>query len=209
MNDAGEIEGLEDLDMAISRRSALERLAVLTGITLSSSISGFLASGCGGSFGDVDNWEPQTLSPEDVDLVAAIAERIIPETDTPGARGALVHRFIDLMLTDWYPAIERDHFTAELDRFRAEAIGQYQQEFIACTHEEQDHLLEVLEASELAMQESANPPELPGFFRMMKQLTLVGYYTSEAGATRELRYLAVPAKYDGCVSVDEIGRTWA
>ena len=51
-------------------------------------------------------------------------------------------------------------------------------------------------------------PETP-FYRMMKELTLLGYYTSEPGATRELRHAAVPGHYDGCVPFTTIGRTWA
>jgi gluconate 2-dehydrogenase gamma chain len=51
-------------------------------------------------------------------------------------------------------------------------------------------------------------PEVP-FFRTMKELTIVGYYTSEVGATVELRHEAVPGRYQGCVPFTEIGRAWA
>jgi len=47
------------------------------------------------------------------------------------------------------------------------------------------------------------------FFRTMKELTLVGFYTSEAGATRELRHAPVPGRFEGCVPLDQIGRAWA
>lgn len=50
--------------------------------------------------------------------------------------------------------------------------------------------------------------ELP-FFRTMKELTLAGYYTSEIGATQELRHAPVPGRYDGCLPFAEVGRTWA
>ncbi len=50
--------------------------------------------------------------------------------------------------------------------------------------------------------------ELP-FFRTMKELTLVGYYTSEPGATRELRHAPVPGRYEGCIPFAQVGRTWA
>src|SRR2546428_751816 len=49
----------------------------------------------------------------------------------------------------------------------------------------------------------------PPFFRTMKELTLVGYYTSEIGATRELRHAPVPGRFEGCVPLDRIGRAWA
>jgi hypothetical protein len=47
------------------------------------------------------------------------------------------------------------------------------------------------------------------FFRTMKELTLIGYYTSEPGATKELRHVPVPGRYEGCVPFTKIGRTWA
>jgi gluconate 2-dehydrogenase subunit 3-like protein len=47
------------------------------------------------------------------------------------------------------------------------------------------------------------------FFRAMKELTILGYYTSQPGATKELRYVQVPGRYDGCVPFAKIGREWA
>ena len=47
------------------------------------------------------------------------------------------------------------------------------------------------------------------YFRMMKELTLLGYFTSEIGATQALRYVAVPGKYEGCVPYKKGDRAWA
>ncbi len=52
-------------------------------------------------------------------------------------------------------------------------------------------------------------PEAVQFFRTMKELTLLGYYTSQAGATRELRYIPVPGHYDGCVPLGPSSRAAA
>jgi hypothetical protein len=49
----------------------------------------------------------------------------------------------------------------------------------------------------------------PHFIRLMKELTLLGYYTSEVGATEELKYIAVPGRWDACVPFSEVGRAWA
>lgn len=58
--------------------------------------------------------------------------------------------------------------------------------------------------------EGPRPPrwEMP-FFRTMKELTVVGFYTSEIGATRELRHEPVPGRYEGCIPFSDVGRTWA
>lgn len=47
------------------------------------------------------------------------------------------------------------------------------------------------------------------FWKLMKELTLVGYYTSEVGATEELTYVRVPGRWEGCIDFSEIGRAWA
>ena len=47
------------------------------------------------------------------------------------------------------------------------------------------------------------------FFRTLKELTILGYYTSQAGATKELRYVQVPGRYEGCVPFAKIGQEWA
>ena len=49
----------------------------------------------------------------------------------------------------------------------------------------------------------------PSFYRQLKELTVAGYYTSEAGATQELQFNAVMGRYDPDVPLAEIGRAWA
>lgn len=52
-------------------------------------------------------------------------------------------------------------------------------------------------------------PDAPPFFRQLKELTLAGYYTSEVGATEELRWNPAPGRYDADVPYSDIGRAWA
>jgi hypothetical protein len=67
----------------------------------------------------------------------------------------------------------------------------------------------VLEALDREAFAGRADPLKPSFFRTFKELTLVGYYTSEIGATRELHHAPVPGRYDGCVPLAQVGRTWA
>jgi hypothetical protein len=177
---------------AIDRREALRRAALLLGGALSApAIAGVLA-GCQARAAREGEWTPRALTPEQAELVAAIAEHIIPETDTPGARAVGVHRFIDAMLAESFSADERRPFLAGLRDLEARA-------FLRQSPERQRALLE-------EMDRAATPGS---FFRTMKELTLLGYYTSEIGATRELRHEPVPGRFDGCVPLADIGRTWA
>ena len=174
---------------AISRRQALQEVALLLGGAISApTVAGVLSTATRRAWAAAPAWAPRTLSPAQLELVATVAEHIIPQTDTPGARGAGVHRFVDTLLSDHYPAEERTRFLAGLADVDARAQAAHGKSFIACTPPQQVALLTALDeaAYPSVRVDSARPPET-WFFRRMKEVTLVGYYTSEIGASRELR----------------------
>jgi len=198
-----------DPQRTIDRREALRRAALLLGGALSASTVAGVLAGCEARRTPDGAWAPRALSSEQLDLVATIAEHILPETDTPGARAVGVHRFIDAMLADSFPDEERRHFLAGLSDVDARAQRSCGRAFLRCATLEQRAVLDQLDREAFAA--TASPPDrLPvPFFRTMKELTLVGYYTSEVGATRELRHAPVPGRFEGCVPLDQIGRAWA
>lgn len=186
---------------AIGRREALRRAAlVLGGAITAPTIAGVLA-GCEARDAPEGGWSPRVLTAAEVELVATIADHILPETDTPGARAVGVHRFIDALLES-YPAAERQRFVAGLAAVDARARAACGQAFLQCTAQEQRGLLEQLDRE-------AFVASAPPFFRVFKELTLVGYYTSEIGATRELRHAPVPGRFEGCIPLAQVGRSWA
>jgi hypothetical protein len=131
-------------------------------------------------------WKPAFLDRSEVETVAAIAERIIPETDTPGARRALVHQYIDFALSlDEAPARERfREGMSRLDRRCEEASGK---PFARLEPARQDEMLTRI---------SNDDP----FFNEVKRLTIDGYYRSEAGMKQELGFEgnAFLTEFDGC-----------
>jgi gluconate 2-dehydrogenase gamma chain len=187
---------------AIDRREALRRAALLLGGVISAPVVTGLLAGCDTRRVPNGAWRPRALLPDQAELVATIAEHILPETDTPGARAVGVHQFIDAMLADGYAAPDRQRFAAGLADVDARARAAQGKTFMNCGREAQRALLDELDREAFAQPHGA-------FFRAFKELTLVGYYTSEVGATRELRYEPVPGHYAGCVPLTEIGRTWA
>lgn len=217
------------------RREALQRMALLTGGALSFSTVSAVLGGCQTQTGD--GYEPSVLVDDLEELVATIAERIIPATDTPGAREAGAHHFIDEVVSDWMVRREREHFVEQLEAFQDRVREEYDRLFVELEEEEQVRLLE--EAEELAegeeeeivevelteaWREERNPDlvivpgtgqderievQLRPWWHTMKELTLVGYYTSEIGATEELQYEHVPGRWEPCAPLEEIGRTWA
>jgi hypothetical protein len=187
----------------MTRREMLGRVALLMGGTVSASaVTGILAA----VEPKEGTYAPQTLTPIQDKLVATIAELIIPTTDTPGARAAGVNRFIDGVLTSIYTAPERKRFLAGLGNLegRAKARGC---SFLASSVATQVEILSELEAESTAARASVTAHE--SFFHMLKELTLIGYYRSEIGATQEQRDLLIPGYYKGDVPYKEVGRAWS
>ena len=174
----------------------------------------------------------RTLSPHQNATVTTLAELIIPETDTPGAKGARVNEFIDLLLTDWFePAETRQFLTglAEIDQRSQKMFGT---DFVGGKPEQQTQLLKELDANAIeftkkqkaeqrnvqrSSQMTALPdvqkPEQPeaahppvNFFYQFKKLTLTGYYTSEIGFEKELGKSIIPPGHSGCAPLSEVTR---
>lgn len=193
---------------AINRREALRRAALLLGGTLSASAIAGVLAGCEASDHSAAKGASGVLTAAQSELVAAIADRIIPATDTPGARAAGVPRFIATMLGEYYTTGERNDFIAGLADIDVRAQQACGRAFVRCSPESQHALLEQIDRETFASEPMSTRSPIP-FFRTMKELTVLGYYTSQVGATRELRYVQVPGRYDGCVPLRTIGRAWA
>jgi hypothetical protein len=191
----------------ISRREALRRVgALLGGVVSAPTVAGVL-SGCERMTG-VD-WSPQTLTAEQNQMVDTISEIIIPATDTPGASAANVNRFIDALVSKSYGSEDRDRFLSGLDDVNARCEDEYGAPFVECSSEQQLGLVGELDDETFGADAPEPDAETPSFFRMLKELVIVGYYTSEVGATQELKTNAVPGYYDGDVPYEEIGRAWS
>lgn len=186
---------------SIDRRAALRRVAVLLGGALSApAIAGVLA-GC--ERRDLAaGFTPRALTPEQAALMAVVAEHIIPATDTPGARGVGAPAFIDMMLAEYYAPADRERFVAGLADLDARADARCGHVFLRCDAAEQRRVLDIVDREAFAGRG-------PHWFRTMKELTLLAYYTSEIGATKELRYRQVPGRFDGCVPFETVGRSWS
>lgn len=230
----------------ITRREALRRAAYVLGGALSApTVMGALA-GCeassrkAGNGASKETWTPQTLSAEQDELVLAMGEHILPETDTPGARAARVNEYIDAMLTDFYPEEQRRSFLDGLDRVDVHAQRRFDGRFLDISPEQQLELVEVLNRTAFLQQErhqEETPPEgqdaelgregnvsvgtertMPNFgeddrgrnsfFATFKELVVVGFYTSEVGATEELRVNPMGA-WQADISYTEVGQAWA
>jgi len=155
-----------------------------------------------------EGYKLRTLNAHQNETVLAMIDQIIPATDTPGAKGARVNEFIDVILTEWATDGERENFLnglADVDKRSDELYGK---NFVDATSEQQVTLLRAMD--EVAMSERAPAPrhgntvpeldaQLKGnFFRVFKGITLHGYYTSEIGFSQELKLQIIPGAQHGC-----------
>jgi hypothetical protein len=93
----------------------------------------------------------RTLNPHQNETVITIAELIIPATDTPGATGAKVNEFIDLLLTDWYDKPEADHFLQGLNAIDTTSQKLFNAEFVKCTPAQQTRMLKQMDDEAIVM----------------------------------------------------------
>jgi gluconate 2-dehydrogenase gamma chain len=144
------------------------------------------------------------LTPLQARTVIALAEVIVPETETPGATEASVVDFVDVIVAEWLDPDEGDRFLQGADDVDRRARGREGVEFAACSPESRISLVAALDAEvEAARRDPTADPSLL-FFHQMKRLTLAGYFTSEVGM-RALGYRIVPGAFEACVLLDEYG----
>jgi hypothetical protein len=180
-----------------ARRLALKQMAGLFGLSLSAQALSALAN-------KSMQPSPQLLTANQLLITAAIAELIIPATDTAGALAVNVHGFIDQYLAECLSKHEQRLFVASLQKINAVATSLFNRIFLAISPAQQVQLLHALEKTEQGFS-----AEDKIFFTLFKSLTLMGYYTSEIGATQELAYLAIPGGYKGDFPFAKIGKAWA
>ena len=191
----------------MDRREAIQRTAMMLGYAVSAPAIMGILNGCKAT--PELAFKPVFLSEELAGVVAEIAEIIIPKTDTPGAKDAGVPAFIDLMVKDCYEKEDQDRFIKGATDFDADAKATYGDSFVSCDPEKQKELVLKYHSEAIAAMKSDTPPKDRPFIMMMKELTMLGFFTSEPGATQVLQYEAVPGAYRGCVPLSEVGRTWA
>ena len=158
---------------------------------------------------------PRTLNAQQAATVTAIAEQILPRTDTPGATDVGATAFIDLILTEWYDDADRSRFLSGLADVDSRSQRLFVKNFVDCSTLQQSEILTGLGAQmmEEAERWRDQPPafgEPPGdlsFYSMLRRLVLTAYYTSEAGATQELHFEMIPDRYEGCAAPEEGGTT--
>jgi len=212
----------------IDRREAIRRVGLLLGgVTLVGGSA--LLTACEKERPPVAARTPIGEFPlEDIDFLDEIAETILPETKTPGAKAAKTGAFMALMVTDSYSARDQKIFRDGMRELNEASVKANNVGFMSATPQQRLALLETVDREQKAHSdaredarkaaESRSPArrdtvktaDTPAhYFRMMKELALLGYFTSEIGCTQTQRYVESPGRFDPCVPYQAGEKAWA
>jgi hypothetical protein len=201
----------------VDRRDLIKFLALspgsAIGLNLANSLEAFAASSLLEQHETIR--EHSLLGADEYEILSIAVDLIIPPTDTPGAAEAGVPEFADLIISSWYTDDEREVFIDGLRGLDQFCVSQNGEKFVRTSVENQIAALQQFERKAQASQPMrptdvfAMPSEGVPFFFRLKELTVLGYYTSEIGSTQELKYNPVPGHYDGDVDFDTLGRQWS
>ncbi len=207
----------------LTRRAAVQRvLTLMGGLTL---VGGASAEAFAADVAALDQAMATgtgAFSAADVALLDEIAETILPETSTPGAKAARTGAFMALMVTDVYTEANQQHFRNGLQALDDACRAATGRSFMAAAPAERLALLDTLDLAQRAVTAervterrrypAPAPPsddDPPHYFRMLKELALLGYFTSEIGYTTAMRYVESPGRFDPDVPHAAGDKSWA
>jgi gluconate 2-dehydrogenase gamma chain len=180
----------------IQRREVLRRAAWALGGVISAPAALAILQGCSSQDSPpAADWKPKFFKGDAAKVITAIADITLPHTDTSGALDVGVPAFIDSMMADVYPADAQERFHAGCAEFMGAGGGK----FLDLDRDAQTAA--VKQALDAAI--AADAPQRP-FILLVRELTLLGFYTSRAGIMENMDYNPVPGAYHGCVPVSQM-----
>ena len=161
---------------------------------------------------------------DDVMLFNEVAEVILPRTDTPGAKDANVGLMAMILANDCYTKTQRTAFSEGLKQVNSLSQKRFGKAFLLLDGKQKQALVQQMDEQAKAHndklkmfyvgstpfdRDSKESDPVPHFFTLIKQLTIFCFFTSKEGATKVLRYEAIPGKYNGDLEYKKGDRAWA
>jgi hypothetical protein len=188
----------------MNRREAITRVAWLMGGAVIG--ANLFLEGCTRA---ADPSVEVLFEPKTIDFLGDVADAILPPTSSPGAKEAGVGSFIPVMVRDCYTKQDQDAFLKVLTEVDAASQGLFNKTFQSLTAEERLQVVNQLDKEAKAYQQDKEAEAPNHYFHLFKQLTLLGFFSSELGATKALRYVQIPGRYDGDIPYQKGDKAWA
>ena len=190
----------------MNRRDALSRVALILGGTIVG--ANVFLEGCKPA--DRKAISGLDFQPEDIAYLDEVADTILPTTaSSPGAKAAAVGTFMTVMVKDCYDENDQKIFLDGMNKLQDASKKKFDKNFMEATPQQRHDLLVELDKEQKDHSKNKKKEDPSHYFRLMKELTLLGYFTSEIGATKALRYVESPGRYEGCVDYKKGDKAWA
>ena len=197
----------------MTRRDLIQKTTMALGYAMSGPTLMGILNGC--ELKHTLAYTPAFFTEEQALIIGDLADNIIPRTDTPGAKDVGVPAFIDTFVKEVYTKEEQEKLIIELKEFNEGTRDRYYRLFTECTPDSQ--ALYVIQVNQDALKDMANVSEgwwanskaERNFLLRMKELTILGFFSSEIGATQVLQYSPSPGPFQGCVPLEKVGKAWA
>lgn len=185
----------------MSRRKFLKQVALVLGGSISSSLSAAVLKGMTTDYSTPNS----ALSIEQQQVISMLSERIIPKTDTPGALDAGVPEFINVIVTEWYTADESRNFITGINEMDSFCIQQFNCSIVQATSKQHDLILTEFESRADKKQQG----EIFSIFSALRELVVVGFFTSKEGAMQALKHNHIAGQFIGDYPLNKVGKAWS
>ena len=174
------------------RRELLKMVSLATGGIV---IGGeFFLAGCKNKDAAVAG---MSFSQNDIAFLDEVAETILPKTNTAGAKDAEVGKFMTTMVNDCYNEADQKIFHEGINKLDEACNKMHGRGFMKAEATHRKELLVLLDKETKEYTKNKKPEDPNHYFQMMKQLTLLGYFTSKPALEQNFNYQMVPGRFDG------------
>jgi hypothetical protein len=198
---------MKDDPGSIDRREAIRRVSALLGGVAFVGGSALLTA-CEKERTPAPVGPVGTFTLPDVAFLDGVADTILPETKTPGAKAANTGAFMALMVTDCYKDTDQKIFRDGMKQLDDASRKASNKSFLEASPQERLTLLESVDREQKKYMDDRKAGAPSHYFRMMKELALLGYFTSEIGYMQTQRYAESPGRFDPCVPYKAGETSW-
>ncbi len=185
--------------MTMNRRDALKSVMVMMGGTMIGASA--IMTGCTPE----NQIEGLDFDPDDIAFLDELGDTIIPETDTPGAKAVGIGSFMVMMVKDTYDGDSQKTFVDGLNKLRKDFKSANGKDFVGAPAEERLAYLN----SMYEEYKASGGERSPQVINMLRDLTVLGYFTSEIGSTQALNFVETPGRFDPCIPYNEGDKAFA
>ncbi len=160
------------------------------------------------------DWEPLFLNEDEARFISKLVDIILPRTDTPGALDVKADMFLDKVFAKTYNADAQQRIRSDIAQFNADCKEKFGNSFVDLNKEDQTAVLKEAEAKSgkfngAVWGTAVGEQEPIGFYRSIKSMALWAYLSSQEIGEEVLSYDPIPAVYQGCIPLSDVGNSWS